>query len=100
MRHPDKHPTDAIPSSITVRAAAGELRIVSVWQALGQHAAQAKRHRLHRDKKHNLDEITVIFESVSSADLAEIVERLSTQSWVVAASLDAAQTSAQRPLSG
>ncbi|OAJ51723.1 hypothetical protein A6V36_36845 [Paraburkholderia ginsengiterrae] len=87
MTYPDKHPGDDTPSSITVRAAAGQLRIVPVWQALGQHAAQAKRTRLRHNEKHNIEEITVTFESVSPADLAEIVGRLSTLSWVVAASL-------------
>ncbi|MFL9860025.1 hypothetical protein PQR72_30550 [Paraburkholderia madseniana] len=93
MTYPDKHQTDATPSSITVRTAAGQLRIIPVWQAFGQHAAQAKRTQLHRSEKHNIDEMTVAFESVSPADLAEIVERLRTQPWVVAASLQTAQTS-------
>lgn len=87
MTYPDKHQTDATPSSITVRTAAGQLRIIPVWQALGQHAAQAKRTRLYRNEKHNFDEMTVSFESVAPADLAEIARRLSTLPWVVAASL-------------
>jgi hypothetical protein len=98
MTYPDKHPADATPSSITVRAAAGQLRIVPVWQALGQHASQAKRTRLRHDEKHNIDEMTVAFESVSPADLAEIARRLSNLPWVVATSLHTAQTtSSQHP---
>jgi hypothetical protein len=87
MTYPDRHPADATPSSITVRAAAGQLRIVPVWQALGQHAAQAKRTRLRHNEKDNIAEMTVTFESVSPSDLAEIAMRLSTLPWVVAASL-------------
>jgi hypothetical protein len=92
MTYPDKHQTDATPSSITVRTAAGQLRIIPVWQALGQHAAQAKRTRFRHDEKHNFDEMTVAFESVSPADLAEIARRLSALPWVVATSLHTAQT--------
>lgn len=91
MTYPDKHPTDANPSSITVRAAAGQLRIVPVWQALGQHASQGKRTRLRHNEKHNIDEMTVTFESVSPEDLAKIARRLSILPWVVAASFHAAQ---------
>ncbi|SOE45885.1 hypothetical protein SAMN05446635_5363 [Burkholderia sp. OK233] len=93
MTYPDKHPPDATPSSITVRAAAGQLRIVPVWQALGQHAAQAKRTRLRHNEKHNFDEMTVTFESVSPEDLAAIASRLSTLSSVMVASLHPAQAS-------
>jgi hypothetical protein len=93
MTYPDTHPANDTPSGITVRAAAGQLRIIPVWQALGQHAAQAKRPRLYHNEKYKFDEMTVSFESVALADLAEIVERLRTQSWVVAASLQTAQTS-------
>ena len=101
MTYPDKHPADATPSSVTVRTAAGQLRIIPVWQALGQHAAQAKRTRLRHDEKHNFDEMTVSFESVAPADLAEIARRLSTLPWVVATSLHTAQTtSSQHPRQG
>lgn len=93
MTYPDTHLADDTPSSITVRATAGQLRIIPVWQALGQHAAQAKRPRLYHNEKHNFDEMTVSSESVAPADLAEIVERLHTQPWVVAASLQTAQAS-------
>jgi hypothetical protein len=63
------------------------LRIVPVWQALGPHAAQALRTRVHFSTKHNVDEMTVTFEAVSTSDLQEIAWRLNAQSWVVATSL-------------
>ena len=93
MTDQDTQSGDDAPSSVTVRTAAGQLRIIPVWQALGEHAARAKRTRLHLSEKHNFDEMTVSFESVPLGDLAEIVERLRTQPWVVAASLQTAQTS-------
>ncbi|TCG03850.1 hypothetical protein BZM27_45265 [Paraburkholderia steynii] len=74
-------------TSLTVRAAAGQLRILPVWQALGPHAAQARRTRVHCSRKHNVDEMTVTFESVSTSDLREVTWRLNAQSWVVATSL-------------
>lgn len=93
MTCPDERQPDAAPLSVTVRAAAGQLRIIPVWQALGQHAAQAKRTRVHCSRKHDIDEMTVTFESVSPAELAEIARRLNAQPWVVAASLQFAGTS-------
>ncbi|TCG03088.1 hypothetical protein BZM27_51060 [Paraburkholderia steynii] len=76
-----------VTTSLTVRAAAGQLRILPVWQALGPHAAYARRTRVHCSRKHNLDEITVMFEAVSTSDLREVTWRLNAQSWVVATSL-------------
>ena len=86
-----EHPAEATPSSITVRAAAGQLRIVPVWQALGRLAPQAKRTRVHQNRKHDFDEMTITFESVSPADLIDIARRLSAQTWVIAASLHIAR---------
>ncbi|AXF05480.1 hypothetical protein [Paraburkholderia hospita] len=91
MTFPDKHRADAPSSSITVRTVAGQLRVIPVWQALGPHAAQAKRTRFHHNKKDNFDEVTVMLGAVSPADLAEIAGRLSTQTWVVVASVHTAQ---------
>jgi hypothetical protein len=71
----------------------GQLRIISVWQALGQHASQAKRTTVHCHRKHDLEEMTVTFGSVSPAELTEIAHRLSELPWVVAASLHTARTS-------
>ncbi|QCP50324.1 hypothetical protein FAZ95_14770 [Trinickia violacea] len=86
------HPNADIRSTLTVRAAAGQLRIVPVWQALGPHAAHAKQGGIRCDVKRNVDELRVTFESVSVDDLTEIAERLNAQSWVVAASLKAGTT--------
>ncbi|MFM0268339.1 hypothetical protein [Paraburkholderia sediminicola] len=87
------HPVEATPPSITVRAAAGQLRIIPVWQALGRHARQAKRTWVHCSRKHDFDEMTVTFESVSPAELTDIARRLSAQPWVIAASLHIATAS-------
>ena|SRR5258708_4976041 len=87
MTHRDEHPADCAAPGITVRAAAGQLRVIPVWQALGQYAAQAMRARVHCSRKHDFDEMTIMFESVSPAVPADIARRLSAQSWVVAASL-------------
>ncbi|MEX3985283.1 hypothetical protein AB4Y45_40735 [Paraburkholderia sp. EG287A] len=74
-----------IRASLTVRAATGELKIIAVCQAIGEHAAQAGRARIHQDSKHNFEEITVMFESISSADLTEIAGRLNALPWVTVA---------------
>ncbi|WP_342954279.1 hypothetical protein [Paraburkholderia sp. JHI869] len=71
-------------TSLTVQAAAGQLRIVPVWQAIGPYAAYARRARVHCSSKHNVDEVTVIFVAVSTSDLKEVAWRLNAQSWVVA----------------
>jgi hypothetical protein len=90
MTHSHEDPADGACASITIRTAAGQLRIIPVWQALGAHAAQARRTRVHWSDKHNFDEMTVTFESISAADLAEITRRLNVHGWVVAASLHTA----------
>jgi hypothetical protein len=76
-----------VTTSLTVRAAAGQLRILPVWQALGPHAAQARRTRVHCSSKRNVDEMTVMFEAVATSELREVARRLNAQSWVVATSL-------------
>ena len=76
--------------SLTVRAAAGGLRIVAVWQALGAHAAQARRTRVHYHAKQHVDELTVTFGSIPPAELADIVQRLNALPWVAVASFHVA----------
>ncbi|MGF6759028.1 hypothetical protein [Paraburkholderia sp. GAS334] len=93
MTYQDDHRADAIASSITVRAAAGQLKIIPVWQALGQHASQARRTRVHCHRKHQFDEMTVTFESISRADVLDIARRVSALPWVVAATLDVGESS-------
>lgn len=68
---------------ITVRAAAGQLRVIPVWQTLGQHATCARRVRIHCSAKHGFEEMTVIFDSVSPGTLTDIARRLRAQQWVV-----------------
>jgi hypothetical protein len=92
MNEPISHPSADIRSILTVRAVAGQLRIVPVWQALGPHAANAKQGRIRCDAKHKVDELSVTFESVPVDDLNEIAQKLNAQSWVVAASLRTATT--------
>jgi len=82
-----EHPAPPATPSITVRAATGQLRVVSVWQAFGQCAAQAERTTVHCKRKNGLEEMTVTFESISLAELSEITRRLNALSWVSAASL-------------
>jgi len=70
-----------------VRAATGQLRVVSVWQAFGQSAARAQGTIVHCKKNKGLEEMTVTFASISLAELTEIMGRLNALPWVSAASL-------------
>ncbi|MEX3950893.1 hypothetical protein AB4Y40_24435 [Paraburkholderia sp. EG287B] len=72
---------------LTVRSAPGQLRIVGVWQALGQHASHARRSHIHCSGKRNFDELTVTLDSVSPAELGDIMLLLNAQPWVIAASV-------------
>jgi hypothetical protein len=92
MTSRDKHPANAAPPSLTVRAAAGQLRIIAVWRALGRYAAQAERANVRCSRKYGFEELTLTFGPVSPAALAAIAYRLRAQSWVVAASLHTAGT--------
>lgn len=92
MAYQCDHWADAIASSITVRAA-GQLKIIPVWQALGQHASRAKRTRTHCHRKQQFDEMTVTFESFSRAEGIDIARRVSALPWVVAAALEVAESS-------
>lgn len=96
MTCPDARQTDATPASITVRTAVGQLRVISVWQALGKSASRATRTTVHCHPKHDFEEMTVTFGPVSPAELAAIADRLSALPWVVAASLHAARGVASR----
>jgi hypothetical protein len=87
MTSPYESPPYDAPQSITVRAATGQLRVVSVWQAFGQSAAQAQRTIVHCKKNKDLEEMTVTFASISLAELTEIISRLNALTWVSAASL-------------
>src|ERR1700730_12594206 len=85
-----EHPAHPAPPSITVRAATGQLRVVSVWQAFGRCAAQAQRTTVHCKRKNGLEEMPVTFESNSLADLSELPGRLNALSGVNAAPLHVA----------
>jgi hypothetical protein len=85
----------AAPPSVTVRAA-GHLRVVAVWQAFGEYAAQVQRTTVHCKRKTNLEEMTVTFRSTSLQDLSEITRRLNALSWVSAASLHVAASAAEQ----
>ncbi|RDU99375.1 hypothetical protein [Trinickia dinghuensis] len=74
--------TDTFSLNLAVRAAAGELRIISIWQALGRYGAKAKRTRVHRDGKKRIDELIVTFESIAPAELSPIVAQLNAEPWV------------------
>jgi hypothetical protein len=85
-----EHPAHPAPPSITVRAATGQLRVVSVWQAFVRCAAQAERTTAQCKRKSGLEEMTVTFESISLAELSEITCRLNALPWVSVASLHVA----------
>ncbi len=87
MTSPYESPSCDASPSITVRAATGQLRVVSVWQAFGPSAAQAQRTSVHCKKNKGLEEMTVTFASISLAELTEIISRLNALTWVSAASL-------------
>jgi len=82
-----QHPAHPGPPRITVRAAMGQLRVVSVWQAFGRCAAHAQRRTVHGKRKKGLEEMTVTFESISLAELAKITRGLNALPWVSAASM-------------
>jgi len=79
-----------------VRAATGQLRVVSVWQAFGRSAGQARRTIVHCKKKKDLEAMTVTFASISLAELTEIIDRLNALPWVDAASFCVATGAATR----
>jgi len=86
----DSSPRESRPGatllSLTVRAATGELRIVAIWQALGEYAAQARWTRVQCHARQNVDELTVTLASISPSDLAGIAQRLNALPWLAAAS--------------
>ncbi|MEX3985503.1 hypothetical protein AB4Y45_41990 [Paraburkholderia sp. EG287A] len=73
------------PVCLTVRCAPGQMSIVGVWQALGQHASHAKRSHVHCSGKCNFDELTVMLDSVSPAELGDVTMLLNAQPWVITA---------------
>jgi len=85
-----EHPAPPATPSITVWTATDQLRVVSVWQAIGRCAAQAQRTTAHCKRKNGLEEMTVVFETISPAELREIICRLNALSCASAASLHVA----------
>lgn len=72
---------------LTVRAATGHLRVIPVWQALGERGIHAVAIRVRCHAKENLDELILTFDSASRDEWIEVTLRLNRHSWVVATSV-------------
>ena len=68
---------------LTVRAKAGDLRVVAAWQVLGCEAPQADHVRIRVDRRHCYEEMSVTFTAVSPDALAAIVGRLVALPWAL-----------------
>ncbi|MFM0226730.1 hypothetical protein [Paraburkholderia dipogonis] len=68
---------------LTVRAKAGNLRVVAAWQVLGCEAPQADHVRIRVDRRHGYEEMTITFVAVSPDTLAAMVGRLSALPWAL-----------------
>ena len=68
---------------LTVRAKAGNLRVVAAWQVLGCEAPRADHVRIRVDRRHCYEEMTVTFAAVSADTLATMVRRLTALPWAL-----------------
>lgn len=68
---------------LTVRAKAGNLRVVAAWQVLGGEAPQADHVRIRVDRRHGYEEMTMTFTAVSPDALAAMVGRLVALPWAL-----------------
>ncbi|HEX7913982.1 MAG TPA: hypothetical protein VF534_38715 [Paraburkholderia sp.] len=68
---------------LTVRAKAGNLRIVAAWQILGCEARQADHVRIRVDRRHCYEEMTITFAAASPDTLAAMVGRLIALPWAL-----------------
>jgi hypothetical protein len=68
---------------LTVRAKAGNLRVVAAWQVLGCEAPQADHVRIRVDRRHSFEEMTITFAAVSPDTLATMVGRLVALPWAL-----------------
>jgi hypothetical protein len=79
----DSPPVQRDRYRLTVRAKAGNLRVVTAWQALGCEAHQADHVRVRVDRRHGYEEMTITFAGVSSDTLAAMVDRLIALPWAL-----------------
>lgn len=84
MKHSSEH-TGTV--RLIVRAPAGCLRIIPVWQAVGQCSMRALSSRVRCSAKENVDELTLVFDSVSYSELRQIALQISAQPGGVKASI-------------
>ncbi|CAE6836985.1 hypothetical protein R75465_06530 [Paraburkholderia aspalathi] len=68
---------------LTVRAKAGNLRVVAAWQVLGCEAQHADHVRVRVDRRHGYEEMTITFAAVSPDTLAAMVDRLIALPWAL-----------------
>ncbi|WP_168794307.1 hypothetical protein [Paraburkholderia aromaticivorans] len=68
---------------LTVRAKAGNLRVVAAWQVLGCEAPQADHVRIRVDRRHCYEEMSITFAAVSPDTLAAMVGRLVALPWAL-----------------
>lgn len=68
---------------LTVRAKAGNLRVVAAWQVLGCEAPQADHVRIRVDRRHCYEEMTITFAAVAPDTLAAMVGRLVALPWAL-----------------
>jgi hypothetical protein len=68
---------------LTVRAKAGNLRVVAAWQILGCKAPLADHVRIRVDRRHGYEEMAITFVAVSPDTLAAMVGRLLALPWAL-----------------
>lgn len=79
----DSAPVQCDRYRLTVRAKAGNLRVVAAWQVLGCEARQADHVRIRVDRRHCYEEMTITFASVSPDTLEAMVGRLIALPWAL-----------------
>ncbi len=80
---PDHGAVQVASYRLMVRAASHCLRIVAVWQALGDEARHTGHVRVRIDHRHGFEEMTLSYAAVSADVLAQTVNRLIALPWVL-----------------
>ncbi|RKE24343.1 hypothetical protein B0G76_8226 [Paraburkholderia sp. BL23I1N1] len=83
MSDRDRAPVQCDRYRLTVRAKAGDLRVVAAWQVLGCEAHHADHVRVRVDRRHGYEEMTITFAAVSPHTLAAMVDRLIALPWAL-----------------
>jgi hypothetical protein len=79
----DSAPAQCDRYRLTVRAKAGNLRVVAAWQVLGCEAHHADHVRVRVDRRHGYEEMTITFAAVSPDTLAAMVDSLIALPWAL-----------------